>query len=299
MVAAVKTEGLTRHFGKLRAVEDLTLEVHEGDVYGFLGLNGAGKTTTLRMLLRLIRPSSGRALVFGRDVARDFIRVMRGVGSLVELPAAYPYLSAWKNLEILRLATGGIPHARLEEVLELVGLHKRMHDRVGTYSQGMRQRLGIAMALLPRPKLVVLDEPLNGLDPKGMTHIRHVIQTMNRDEGVTFLVSSHLLHEVEMTCNRVGILKEGRLVLEDTVERILERTVSGLRVRCDRPAEALEKLKALPWVREASEEETGTLLVQCDPARFPEVNALLHEGGHGVGELTPVRRTLEEFFLSQ
>jgi ABC-2 type transport system ATP-binding protein len=299
MVAVLKTEGLTKHFGRLKAVEDVDLEVQEGDIYGFLGLNGAGKSTTIRLALRLMRPTAGRVAIFGRDTRTDFIEIMKQVGALVELPAYYPFLSAVKNLEILRLVTGGVPRFRIEEVLETVGLRSRMHDRVGTYSQGMRQRLGIAMALLTRPRLVILDEPTNGLDPHGINHIRGVIQRLNREEGVTFLISSHLLHEVEITCTRVGIIKEGRLVLQDTMAGILARTVSGLSVRCDPVPKALEVLGGQPWVRRAKEDGQGGVLVECDPSQFAQVNAALHGAGVSVSELTPQRQTLEEFFLSQ
>jgi ABC-2 type transport system ATP-binding protein len=299
MVAVLKTEGLTKRFGGFRAVEDLSLDVQEGDIYGFLGLNGAGKTTSIRMMLRLIRPTAGRVAIFGKDVGDSFIEIMRQVGSLVELPAYYPFLSAWKNLEILRLATGDLPASRLDEVLEIVGLGGRKHDRVRSYSQGMRQRLGIAMALLARPKLVILDEPTNGLDPHGINHIRGVLQRLNREEGVTFLISSHLLHEVEITCNRVGIIKQGKLVLQDTVERILARTVSGLFVACDPIEKARETLRAQPWIRDVAAGEAGGLRVACDAAEFGRVNALLHEKGVTVRELSPVRQTLEEFFLAQ
>lgn len=299
MVAVLKTEGLTKHFGRLRAVQDVSLEVQEGDIYGFLGLNGAGKTTSMRMMLRLVRPTAGRVTVFGKDIRADFIEIMKRVGSLVEMPAYYPYLSAVKNLEILRLATGGIPRSRVEEVLEIVGLRPRMHDRVGTYSQGMRQRLGIAMALLPCPRLVLLDEPTNGLDPHGINHIRGVIKHLNYREGVTFLISSHLLHEVEITCNRVGIIKEGRLILQDTLERILARTVSGLAIRCDPVPKAVELLSKQPWIQDAGPDETGGIRVKCDPSRFAEVNELLLAQSVKVSELSPVRQTLEEFFLAQ
>jgi len=299
MVVVLRTEGLTKHFGRLRAVQDLTLEVDEGDIYGFLGLNGAGKTTSMRMMLRLIRPTAGRVAIFGTDVHDDFIGIMKRVGSLIELPAYYPYLSAVKNLEILRLATGGVPRSRIEEVLTIVGLRDRMNDRVGAYSQGMRQRLGIAMALLPRPRLILLDEPTNGLDPHGINHVRGVIKALNKDEGVTFLISSHLLHEVEITCNRVGIIKEGRLLLQDTVSRILARTVSGLSVTCEPAARAAELLRKEPWVSDVRTDELGALRVTCDPARFADVNSLLCKNGVTVSELSPVRQTLEDFFLSQ
>jgi ABC-2 type transport system ATP-binding protein len=299
MVAVLKTEGLTKHFGALQAVDDLNLVVEEGDVFGFLGLNGAGKTTAMRLILRLIRPTGGRVLIFGKEVGPHFIEIMRRVGSLVELPAYYPYLSAVKNLEILRLATGGVPEPRIGEVLEIVGLGERKDDRVGTYSHGMKQRLGLAMALLSRPRLVLLDEPTNGLDPQGIMHIREVIRDLNRKEGVTFLISSHLLHEVEITSTRVGILKQGRLILQDTLEKILARTVTGVRVVCENSEKALSLVRGLPWVREAHSEMGAGVRVACEPARFAELNALLVSQGLPVRELSPVRQTLEEFFLAQ
>jgi ABC-type multidrug transport system ATPase subunit len=299
MVAVLQTEGLTKHFGAFKAVQDLNLVVEEGDLYGFLGPNGSGKTTTMRMILRLIRATSGRVSVFGRDIRTDFIGIMQQVGSLVELPAYYPYLSAVKNLEILRLASGGTAASRIPEILETVGLGPRMRDRVRTYSQGMRQRLGIAMALLTRPRLVFLDEPTNGLDPHGINHIRGVIQELNRRDGVTFVISSHLLHEVEITCNRVGMIKQGKLILQDKLETIIARTVDGLRISCEPREKAAGLLKAREWIRDLREDGPGGLRLTCAPERFAEVNALLVGNGVTVSELTPSRKTLEEFFLSQ
>ncbi len=299
MVAVLQTEGLTKHFGAFQAVQDLSLEVQEGDLYGFLGGNGSGKTTTMRMILGLIRPTSGRALIFGKDPRHHFIDVMSQVGSLVELPAYYPYLSAVQNLEILRLASGGVPRPRIDEVLELVELSSRKNDRVRTYSQGMRQRLGIAMALLSKPRLVFLDEPTNGLDPHGINRIRHVIKDMNKKDGVTFVISSHLLHEIELTCNRVGMIKQGKLILQDKLDAVIARTVDGLHIGCDKREEAMRLLRSRDWVQAVREEENGLIRVSCPPARFAEVNALLAENGVTVSELTPARQTLEEFFLSQ
>jgi ABC-2 type transport system ATP-binding protein len=299
MVAVLQTEGLTKHFGTFPAVQDLSLEVQEGDLYGFLGGNGSGKTTTMRMILGLVRPTSGRALIFGKDVRAHFIEVMSQVGSLVELPAYYPYLSAVQNLEILRLASGGVARSRIDEVLDLVELGSRKHDRVRTYSQGMRQRLGIAMALLAKPRLVFLDEPTNGLDPHGINQVRHVIKDMNRKDGVTFVISSHLLHEIELTCNRVGMIKQGKLILQDKLDAVIARTVDGLHIGCDKRDEAMKLLRARDWVQAVREEENGLVRVSCPPGRFAEVNALLAENGVTVSELTPARQTLEEFFLSQ
>ena len=297
MVAVLRTEGLSKSFGTFRAVDDLSLEVEEGDIYGFLGVNGAGKTTTMRMILRLIRATSGRVTIFGKDVGSNFIEIMKRVGCLVELPAYYPYLSAWKNLEIVRLATGGIETKRIPEILELVGLGKRMHDRVKTYSQGMRQRLGIAMALLPRPDLVLLDEPTNGLDPQGINHIRGVIQELNRKHGVTFLISSHLLHEVEITCNRVGMIKSGRMLLQDKIQNILAKTLSGVRIVAvpeDRAALLLKDM-GLP----VFDLPGGGLRVACSVERLPDIASRLVQAGVAIQEISPMRQTLENFFLAQ
>ena len=299
MVAVLQTEGLSKHFGTFKAVQDLNLEVQEGDLYGFLGGNGSGKTTTMRMILRLIKPTAGRVTLFGKDVRHDFIEIMQKVGALVELPAYYPYLSAVKNLEVLRLASGGVPASRIPEVLEMVELGPRMHDRVGTYSQGMRQRLGIAMAFLAKPRLVFLDEPTNGLDPHGINQIRHVVKEMNKRDGVTFVISSHLLHEIELTCNRVGMIKQGKLILQDRLDAVIARTVDGLHIGCDKKEEAIRLLQSKEWIKQIRQEESGLIRITCPPARFAEVNALLAENGVTVSELTPARQTLEEFFLSQ
>jgi len=251
------------------------------------------------MILRLIRATAGRVRLFGLDVDSEFIRIMKDVGSLVELPAYYPYLSAVNNLEILRMASGGTPASRIPEILETVGLATRMHDRVRTYSQGMRQRLGIAMALLTKPRLVFLDEPTNGLDPHGINHIRGVIQELNRRNGVTFVISSHLLHEVELTCNRVGMIKQGKLLIQDKLDSIIARTIDGLRIVCSPKEKALGLLGAQAWIRETRQEHGGSLRVYCPAERFAEVNGLLVGNGVTVSELTPARKTLEEFFLSQ
>ena len=299
MVAVLQTEGLTKHFGRFKAVQDLNLEVREGDLYGFLGPNGSGKTTSMRMILRLIRPTAGRVLMFGEEVGANFIGIMQKVGALVELPAYYPYLSAVQNLEILRLAGGGGPASRIPEILDVVGLGSRMHDRVRAYSQGMRQRLGIAMALLAKPRLVFLDEPTNGLDPEGINHIRDVIQELNRKDGVTFVISSHLLHEIELTCNRIGMIKQGKLIVQDTLDTIIARTVDGLRIACDQAAKAIGLLKGREGITDVKEESPGRVRVVCDPARFAQVNTHLVENGVTVSELTPARKTLEEFFLDQ
>ncbi|MBI4566362.1 MAG: ABC transporter ATP-binding protein [Planctomycetes bacterium] len=299
MPPILETQGLSRSFGRIRAVQDLNLRLEEGDIYGFLGLNGAGKTTTIRMCLGLIRPHAGRVRVFGKDLRESFITIMRGVGSLVELPAYYPHLSGRRNLEILRVLTPGVPASRIDEVLETVGLGDRKDSAVRTYSQGMRQRLGIAMALLPDPRLVILDEPTNGLDPHGINHIRGVIREQNRTKGVTFLISSHLLHEVEITCTRVGIIKEGRLIDEGPLEKILSQTAGAVRIEAEPLDRALEVVRGRPYVQGVAESGDGEIVVRMDPAHRADLNEELVKAGVRVSGFVPDRATLEEYFLSK
>ncbi len=297
MSAVLETHGLTRSFGKLTAVEDVHLRVEEGDVYGFLGLNGAGKTTTIRMLLRLIRPTSGSVTIFGKEMRRHFTSVMKDVGALIELPAYYPYLSGYKNMDVYRWWTGGVPARRIGECLEWVGLTAHMHRKVETYSQGMRQRLAIAMALLSSPKLVLLDEPLNGLDPHGIESIRKMIDRLNREEGVTFLISSHILHEVEMSCNRVGIIKEGKLIVQDTVRNLLEEAAGRVRIEADPREGALALLGK--WGAATADPDGTGILFQGKPGDFAAVNADLVRNDIRVRAFAPQRLTLEKYFLSR
>ncbi|HZN62216.1 MAG TPA: ABC transporter ATP-binding protein [Planctomycetota bacterium] len=299
MVAVLETEGLTRRFGRILAVDGLNLRVEEGDVYGFLGLNGAGKTTTIRMCLQLIRPTAGRVRIFGQDLRTSFISIMSQIGALVELPAYYPHLSARTNLEILRIMSPGIEPARIDHVLELVGLAARGDSAVRTYSQGMRQRLGIAMALLPRPRLVMLDEPTNGLDPQGIADIRAVLKDLNRRDGVTLLISSHLLHEVEVTCTRVGILKSGKLIEQESVEAILAKAGTSVRIQADPAPRALEVVRAIPYVQGAASDGDGTVTVRVAPERRAELNAELVKAGIKVSGFIPEQMTLESYFLSR
>ncbi|HEY0112083.1 MAG TPA: ATP-binding cassette domain-containing protein [Allosphingosinicella sp.] len=213
MERAIETEGLARRFGRQEAVRGVDLHVPQRAVYGFLGQNGAGKTTTIRMLLSLLRPTAGVARLFGHDVARERIRAARLIGSLVETPCHYDHLTGRENLRLTaRLLRTAV--SEIDRVLELVELASAADRRVGGYSLGMRQRLGVARALLGRPKLLILDEPTNGLDPQGILDMRRLISTLPETEGVTVFVSSHVLAEVEQTATHVGLMHEGRLLLE-------------------------------------------------------------------------------------
>jgi ABC-type multidrug transport system ATPase subunit len=287
----VETRGLTKKYGpRIVAVNRVSLTVRRGEVYGFLGPNGAGKTTTLRMLLGLIRPTSGAASVLGR--APGDPEGLTRVGALVESPAFYPYLSGMDNLRVVaRYAS--VPNKRIEKALETVALAGRARDKFATYSLGMKQRLGVAAALLKDPELLVLDEPTNGLDPAGMADMRTLIRRLGSGER-TVLLSSHLLGEVEQICDRVGVISHGRLIAENTVEKL--RGKGALLVGAQPLERARERVEQLLGPRRV-EALDSTLRLDVDPATAGRINRELVSAGVEVSELRPIERTLEEVFL--
>ena len=212
---------LKKTIGKREIIKGIEFELKEGEVFGFLGPNGAGKTTTIRMLVGLIKPTSGSIEICGYDVRKNFTKAMEHLGCIVENPELYPFLSGWDNLLHFARMLPGVDKERMNEVIELVGLQARIHDKVKTYSLGMRQRLGIAQAMLNRPKVLVLDEPTNGLDPAGIREMRQFIRKLAEEEGMSVLVSSHLLGEIQLLCDRVAIIAKGEIIQTDTVENLL------------------------------------------------------------------------------
>ena len=290
----IRTHALTKRYGDLVAVDGLDLDVREGDVYGFLGANGSGKTTTVRMLLGLVLATSGDIEVLDQPMPRAARRVLPSVGCLVEGPAAYPHLSGRANLSLFD-AMGGTGtgarrgrRARVGEALDQVGLSRAADRRVRGYSLGMRQRLGLAAALLQKPRLLVLDEPTNGLDPQGIREMRDLLLALNAT-GTTVFLSSHLLAEVEQLCSRVGVLDRGRLVVQEDLA-VLQAPTGRVVVTTSRPADAVGVLDG------RVEERVGTrLVVRAEAAA--EVNALLVAGGVPVDELGPERRGLEQVVL--
>lgn len=288
----VETSGLTKRYGlKITAVDDLDLVVKRGEVYGFLGPNGAGKTTTLRMLLGLIKPSSGKVRVLGERPGSP--ASLSRVGALVESPAFYPYLSGRDNLRVMARYSG-VSKTRVGEVLDRVELSDRAKDKYKKYSLGMKQRLGVAAALLKDPELLILDEPTNGLDPKGMSDMRELIRNLGRGER-TVLLSSHLLGEVEQICDRVGVIQKGKLVAEGTVEEL--RGAAGLLVKAEPVEEAAKIAEKLAGVEEVQQAD-GRLRLTIDPEKAAEINAKLVEAGLRVSELRPAEQSLEDVFLS-
>ena len=290
----LQTTGLTKQFGKRVAVRDLNLAVHRGDIYGFLGPNGAGKSTTIRMVLSLIAPTAGSVRLFGRDVRADR-SVLARVGGLVERPDFYLFLSAMKNMEIVSALYGAVDRARIREVLDIVGLADRAHDRVKSYSHGMKQRLGIAQALISDPELLILDEPTNGLDPQGMKEVRELIRRLNRDHGMTIFLSSHLLHEIEQVATRMCILHRGALIVQGTVREQLSRERITVRIHATPVVQAVAVLRAIAGVEDIVELEDGLSCV-IPEAELARCNTALVGGGVAVSSFAP-RRSLEDYFL--
>jgi ABC-2 type transport system ATP-binding protein len=287
----IETRELGKRYGeRIVAVDDLELRVRRGEVYGFLGPNGAGKTTTLRMLLGLVRPTSGSALVLGAPPGSA--ESLAGIGALVETPTFYPFLSGRDNLTVVA-RYAGTPEARIDPVLAEVDLAARAGDRFGTYSLGMKQRLGIAAALLKDPELLILDEPTNGMDPAGMAEMRTFIRDLGRGRR-TVLLSSHLMTEVEHVCDRVGVINRGTLVGEGTVDELRGR--ESLWVQAEPLAQAERLLAAFRGVEKVARVDGG-LRVTADPAAAPTINRALVEAGIAVGELRRERASLENVFL--
>ena len=293
MSQVIATRGLVKRFGRLRAVDGIDLEVHEGDVYGFLGANGSGKTTTVRMLLGLVLPTEGEVHLLGARMPRAGRRVLPRVGALIEGPAHYGHLSGRENLSLLDAAGPGggrrTRRRRIDEVLEQVGLAGVGRRPVKAYSLGMRQRLGLAGALLRRPELLVLDEPTNGLDPQGIAEIRTLLLALHR-EGTTVFVSSHLLAEVEQMATRVGVLDRGRLVLQEELAVLTAPTGSTV-VHTPVP----ERVRATLDGRVTAVDGQRVVVTGADPA---EVNALLVRAGVPVTGLALERPSLEQVVLA-
>jgi ABC-2 type transport system ATP-binding protein len=290
----LRTRALSKRYGTRLAVDHLDLAVRRGEIFGFLGPNGAGKTTTIRMLVGLIAPSGGSVTVLGGDVATERARLLPRVGALIETPALYTYLSGRDNLRAVASVLGGVPEARVQAVLELVGLRGRQKDRVATYSLGMKQRLGVAIALLNDPDLLILDEPANGLDPAGIVEMRDLLRRL-ASAGKTVFLSSHVLHEVQQLCTRVAIINLGRLVTETTVEE-LTAGHGEYRVQVERAEQALELVRSQLWGREARLAD-GALVTPAPNGRGRDLNAFLVSAGFVPDALAPQERDLEQVFL--
>jgi ABC-2 type transport system ATP-binding protein len=289
------TEGLTKQYKEVTAVDNMSLRVYRGEVFGLLGPNGAGKTTTISMLLGLVLPTSGVATVLGYDMRTHPSAALRQVGALVEA-SFYPYLSARDNLWVMaQMSGGGVDDGRIGEMLERVALLPRANSKVKTFSLGMKQRLGLAAALVHDPGLLILDEPTIGLDPAGMLEVRHLIRRLAKEEGKTILLSSHLLHEVEQICDRVLILQKGQTIACGRVDELLEQG-GYVEVRIDRVEEAVAVLQSLDWVLGVQVRD-GVIYVDAPPGRAAELTAALAARGLYLHGLQVTECSLESYFL--
>lgn len=297
-----------KRIGKKWIIKGVSFDVREGEIFGFLGPNGSGKTTTIRMLVDLIKPTEGRIEVCGHDVNRDPEQALQHVGCIVENPEVYPYLTGWENLEHFSRMQPGVDERRIQEVVDIVRLDQRIHDKVKTYSLGMRQRLGIAQALLGRPKLLILDEPTNGLDPKGIKELRAFIREL-ADQGMALFVSSHLLTEIQLMCDRVAIISHGSVLAVGDVEELisggsnyvvwqLEPAIQGKELLAQEPDMQFVDI-ARTDMDEAMLAGIGedAIVTQLNADRIAEINQKLVAAGvkvHGVQRMAP---TLEQLFL--
>ncbi|MXW29100.1 MAG: ABC transporter ATP-binding protein [Chloroflexi bacterium] len=292
----IQARGLHKRYGKVHALAGMDLDVPTGSVYGLLGPNGAGKTTFLGILLGLIKPNSGSLELFGQPASRDRPQALRRVGAVIETPLFYPYLSGRRNLEVMGRYWGSIEPARIDEVLETVGLTDRADSKFKTYSSGMRQRLGLANALLVDPDLLVLDEPTAGLDPAGAYEFRNLIRSVAQRADATVVLSSHLLAEVEQVCDRVGILVAGNTVVQGDVATLLAGG-RGVRYRVGDSGRALDLLSGSDYAATATGD--GELVVQIEPEDAGKVNQLLVQDGIEVTAIATVSIDLETFFLDK
>ena len=290
----LETAGLSKRFGSRWAVKDLNLEVHAGDVFGFLGPNGAGKSTTIRMILTLLAPTSGTVKIFGKEVRENRGSILSRVCGIVEKPDFYLFLSAYKNLELLGNLTRKVTRDEIFEALEIVGLKARADDKVKTFSHGMKQRLGIAQAILTRPDLVILDEPTSGLDPQGMKEVRELVLKLSREHGTTIFLSSHLLTEVEAVAKRMAVLNHGQLIAQGAVTELLDGDSSYYTIQASPQEEALKILRNVAWVEIVA--EANGIDVRIDSRRAAELNRLLVTSGVDVSAFA-AKRSLEDYFL--
>jgi ABC-type multidrug transport system ATPase subunit len=298
MSAIIQVKGLCKDFKEIKAVHDLSFQVPAGQVYGFLGQNGAGKSTTIRMLLSLIRPDSGLIEIFGLNLEKHRKEILKQVGAIIEKPDLYKFLTALENLQIFAALSGvRLSDKQLMDQLDKVGLSERAHSRVKTYSQGMKQRLGIATALVHDPQLIILDEPTNGLDPQGIADVRNLILHLSNDQGKTVFVSSHLLNEIELIADSMLIINRGKKLAEGSKQDLLSPARTEVELITDNKKSSLELIKQTRWGGYLLSNDEDYILFEMDKVMIPELNRTLVEKGINVLSLKP-RHSLEDLFLS-
>lgn len=298
MQSIIRAEQLCKSFGSFNAVDDLSFSILPGEVYGFLGQNGAGKSTTMRMLLGLIKPTSGNVYIKEELFNNNKRHLLRHIGAIIERPDMYGYLSGWDNLKMFASISGkDIRDTRLHTVIELVGLKGREQDKVNTYSQGMKQRLGIAIALVHSPDLLVLDEPTNGLDPQGIAEMRNLIIRLSKDHGKTILISSHLLYEIEQVATQMLILHHGKKIVEGNVHELLDPIDTLFDIHWQEEPTILQTIIESEWKQKLQSHTNGYLKFKMHPNQMPTLNTWLVTKGAALFEIKSTH-SLESYFLS-
>jgi len=295
---ALALEDVSKRFGRMLAVDRLSLGIEPGHMAGFLGPNGAGKSTTLYMIPRLVRPTNGRIRIFGVDIWKDYKQAIRSVGITVESPAFYEYLSGRMNLELAARLLGNVSPREIDEILERVGLAERQHDRVRVYSTGMKQRLGIGRAMLGRPRLLILDEPTNGMDPEGTHEVLSFLRERVRQDGLTIFISSHLMSEIEEFCDTVFVINRGHLVASGRVKELLKPHERVVRVTFQGKVPDSDFISRHEQIRKAEPVTADTMEITLAQDDSAWLNQCLQEAGFRVSAIAPKQKTLKEFFLS-
>ena len=297
MQQIVRVTDLSKQFKNLKALDHLSFSVNEGDVYGFLGQNGAGKSTSIRMMLTLIEPSSGEIEIFGMNLEKNRREILRNIGAVIEKPDVYKYLSAYDNLQLFAKLSGIKPsRQQLMNQLEMVGLAQRADDKVKTFSQGMKQRLGIGIALVHNPQLIILDEPTNGLDPQGIADIRNLILHLSREMKKTVVVSSHLLSEIEQIATRVLIIDKGKKLVEGNATELLDPSQTIVELQTMDNVFAMEQLKQTKWADQIQGQRNNTIIIKMDRKEIPALHTDLASRQIQLMSLQP-RHSLEDYFL--
>jgi len=293
----IEISNLTKKYKKLTAVNQLSLNVYKGDVFGFLGPNGAGKSTTIRMLLTLINPTSGTIKIFNKNLKKNRTEILSQIGAIVEKPDFYLYLTAYKNLEILAKISGiDSSKTKIMEMLELVGLKDRADSKVKTFSHGMKQRLGIAQTLIHDPELIILDEPTTGLDPQGMKEIRDLIIFLSKEKGKTIFLSSHILREIELIASRMIIIDKGKTIVEGVVSELLNANSLSVSFEVDEMEKTMNYITQSKWNEYYKANQNGKLLFEMDKELIPKLTKYLVEKEIGINSVVPIR-SLEDYFL--
>jgi len=295
---ALALHEVSKRFGRINAVDKLSLQVEPGRMAGFLGQNGAGKSTTLYMIPRLVRPTTGSISIFGVDIWKDYKKAIRSVGITVESPAFYEYLSGRKNLELAARLLDNVSSREIDEILERIGLAERQHDRVRIYSTGMKQRLGIGRAMLGRPRLLILDEPTNGMDPEGTHEVLSFLREKVRTEGLTIFISSHLMSEIEEFCDTVFVINRGRLIASGSVKELLKPHERIVRVTFQGKIPDSDFISRHEQIRKVEPVGADTMEITLAQDDSAWLNQCLHQAGFKVSAIAPKQRTLKEFFLS-